>query len=413
MTEPIVVATRQMVGALACVLVAFSASAQVAGPLGPLTLEAAVARALDANPALAAARLRRAVDLARVAVARERPNPELHVELTRETPKEAYGLALPIELGHKRERRIALGEADVRTGEAEVTDVIIDVRSAVRRAYFAHAVSVARLTLQDDLLSLATRARDATQARFDAGSAPRLETLQAQLGLAQAENDAADAKAEVAATRVRLNALLDWPLDATVTLATPLDGPSPPAREGAVTVARAGSAELALLDRRIDAQRLRIELARASYVPDLTPEATLTRNGDPEFHTGWRVAAAIGLPVFTRRRGAVQVEEAALAQLSAERQAAVTRITAEVASVALLADAAHQRYLRYRDQVLPQALEVERIAEDSYRLGQTGITALLQALQATREARLRSLEAASDFHNALADLERAIGAPLP
>ena len=53
------------------------------------------------------------------------------------------------------------------------------------------------------------------------------------------------------------------------------------------------------------------------------------------------------------------------------------------------------------------------MAEDSYRLGQTGIAAFLQALQATRDARLRSLQAAADFQTALADLERAIGAPLP
>jgi hypothetical protein len=47
------------------------------------------------------------------------------------------------------------------------------------------------------------------------------------------------------------------------------------------------------------------------------------------------------------------------------------------------------------------------------RLGQTGIAALLQALQATRDVRLRSLDAIDQFQTALADLERAIGAPLP
>jgi len=70
-------------------------------------------------------------------------------------------------------------------------------------------------------------------------------------------------------------------------------------------------------------------------------------------------------------------------------------------------------YLRYRDQILPQALEVERMAEDSYRLGQTGIAALLQALQQSRQVRLQSLQTASDLQNALSDLERAIGAPIP
>ncbi len=43
----------------------------------------------------------------------------------------------------------------------------------------------------------------------------------------------------------------------------------------------------------------------------------------------------------------------------------------------------------------------------------SGTVTLLQALQASRDIRLRSLEAVSQFQAALADLERAIGAPLP
>jgi cobalt-zinc-cadmium efflux system outer membrane protein len=63
--------------------------------------------------------------------------------------------------------------------------------------------------------------------------------------------------------------------------------------------------------------------------------------------------------------------------------------------------------------ILPQAQQVEQLAQDSYDLGQTGIAALLQALQAARDVRLRSVDAAAQFQAALADLERAIGTPLP
>ena len=69
--------------------------------------------------------------------------------------------------------------------------------------------------------------------------------------------------------------------------------------------------------------------------------------------------------------------------------------------------------MRYRDVILPQAQQVEQLAQDSYQLGQTGIAALLQALQTSREVRLRSLDAISQFQTTLAELERAIGAPLP
>ena len=182
---------------------------------------------------------------------------------------------------------------------------------------------------------------------------------------------------------------------------------------GIAVRARDASAELALIDRRLEEQRARIALARALQVADVTPEATITRGNEPEFSTGWRAAVGVVVPIFTRHRAGVLLEEANLTQLAAERNATLARITGEVMSAAIIADSQRQQYIRYRDQIIPQAQEVERLAEDSYMLGQTGIAALLQALQASRDVRLRSLQAAADFQTALSDLERAVGAPLP
>ena len=70
--------------------------------------------------------------------------------------------------------------------------------------------------------------------------------------------------------------------------------------------------------------------------------------------------------------------------------------------------------MRYRDLILPQAQQVEQLAQDSYRLGQTGLAAMLQALQASRDVRLPfGRRRCRNFQVALADLERAVGAPLP
>jgi outer membrane protein TolC len=97
----------------------------------------------------------------------------------------------------------------------------------------------------------------------------------------------------------------------------------------------------------------------------------------------------------------------------AERDATTRRITADMSAAAAAAEAQRQVYRRYRDTIVPQAEQLERLAQDAYELGQTGIAALLQALQASRDVRLRALDAGSQFQTSLADLERAIGAPLP
>jgi len=173
------------------------------------------------------------------------------------------------------------------------------------------------------------------------------------------------------------------------------------------------STELASLDRQIEAQRARVALAQALRVPDLTPTFTLTHRAEPEFNYGWRVGAAVTLPIFTTHRAGVLVEQTTLEQLMSQRQATLLRIQGDVTSASQRAQAQRELFVRYRDAIIPQALQVEQLAQDAYQLGQTGIAALLQALQATRDVRLRSIDAIDQFQTALTDLERAVGAPLP
>ncbi len=180
-----------------------------------------------------------------------------------------------------------------------------------------------------------------------------------------------------------------------------------------MTLAQTASTELMVLDRQIETQRARIALAQALRVPDVIPTATLTHDAQPEFTYGWRAGVAVTLPLFTSHRAGVIVEQTTLDQLNAQRQATLVRINGAVTAAAVTVQAQRQLYVRYRDEIIPQAQQVEQLAQDAYQLGQTGIAALLPALQATRDVRLRSLDAVSQFQNALADLERAIGAPLP
>jgi outer membrane protein, heavy metal efflux system len=397
-----------------CLVVVPHAHAQTSSPpaTAPLTFAAALDRALAANPTVAAARLRRSIGIASRDVAAERLNPEFRAEFAKETPKDAYTIAVPWETGGKRDRRIAVANAVIATGEAELTATIAGVAADVRRAFFDRYVAESRQLLLADVQMLAQRARDAAQARFDAGDAPRLEVLQADLVLADAQNQAVAVAGAVTAARATLNALLAYPLAAM----TPIDmtfevGPAI-ATDAALAQAQRANADLLVFDRRIAEQQSRVALAHALRQPDLTPEATLTHRAEPEFTYGWRAAVAVTLPLFTTHAAGVAVEDATLTQLTSERAAALARIAGEVTAAAAIAEAQRVQYVRYRDQIVPQALDVERMAEDSYRLGESGIAAYLQALQSTRDVRLRALESAANLQNALADLERSVGAPL-
>jgi outer membrane protein, heavy metal efflux system len=384
-----------------------------AGPTLTLSLAQAFELALAANPALAAARLARPIATANVAVASERPNPDLLLERLRETPREAATLSLPIETAGKRGRRIDVARADVDTGEAEIARTTAATRNQVRRGFYALLGAQRRVTEEEASLALARRAAEVARARFETGAAPRLDQLQTELAVAQTSNDAESAAGLLAAARGQLNALLARPPQAPLTADGELTAGAVPGVDEAVAGALAHSTELRVLDRRIAAQRAKVELARAQRVPNPVVQGALTHDAPPDFVWGWRAGVTVNLPIFTSHLPEVQVEEATLAQLAGQRDATAVQVAGAVTAAASQAAAAQRQALRFRDEILPRAFEVQSLAEESYRAGQSNLVALLLVLQSTRDLRLRALQAGLDYQTALAELEQALGAPLP
>ncbi len=122
-----------------------------------LSLPQAFEMAIAANRALVAARLARPIAQANVAVAGERPNPDLLLENLRETPHEAATLSLPIETAGKRQRRIAAAEADAASGEAEIARTTAATRNQVRRAFYAMLAAQRRVVEEQASLDIAQR----------------------------------------------------------------------------------------------------------------------------------------------------------------------------------------------------------------------------------------------------------------
>lgn len=377
-----------------------------------LSLSDALVRATDANRTVLAARMARAVDLAGVNVAGQRPNPEIAVENARETPRWSFGGTLPLEVSGKRGRRIDVANATLAVTESETARVIADVRADVRRAYFEAVAASRQVQAARDLEKIAARARDAARERYQSGEAPQLDALQAQLALSEAQNQSASADGAMVAARTEFNTLLAYPVDAAPELSDSLDSGVLPTIAAAVDQALTGNAELLVLTRHVEEAQARVALAKAMRHPDPSVAAAVTYDAQPEFTTGWRFGGTIALPIFTTGRAEVAVAEASVAKAVADHDARAAQISGAVAAALARADAARQAVLRYETDVLPASLQVEAMAQESYTSGLTGLPALLQTLQAARELRQRSLKAALDYQIALADLERAMGTPL-
>jgi cobalt-zinc-cadmium efflux system outer membrane protein len=383
-----------------------------AQPSATLSLADALARAMAANPTIVAARLQRPIDLAAVSVAGERPNPDVVYEAAKETPRQAIGATIPIELGGKRQRRIDVANAGAAVGEADLARVIAEVRHDVRRAYFEAVAAEMRAQMADDLRALAQRARDAANARVVAGDVPRSDLTLSDLALARGENDLVGARGEAIATRAELNILLGQAADTPLTLSDPLSGGLLVAPQEAFALATQANVDVQVLDRQIVEQVAKVNLAKALTVPDVAAGGTFTYDAEPEFRYGWRMSGGVTVPVFTRHKAGVAVEDATLTRLRREREALVARISGSIAAALARASAARDQIGRYETSILPLALEAERQAQVAYSGGQISLPVLVQSLVISRETRQRGLQAGLDYQHALTDLDRAIGASI-
>jgi cobalt-zinc-cadmium efflux system outer membrane protein len=394
------------VSALALVALAAPAAGQAPASL---SLNDAIARAIAANRTVLAAQAARAIDVAGVRAAAQRPNPEFSVEEERETPHWSFGGTLPLEIAGKRGRRIDVANATLAVTEADTARVMADVRADVRRAYYQAVAATRRVEVARELENVASRASAAAEERFQTGAAPRLDALQAQLALSEAQNETAAAGGELQAFRAELNTLLGYSADAAPALSDTLEGGAPPDASTAVARALAANVDLRVLDRQLDEARARVALSKAMRRPDPSVSATLTYDAEPEFTTGWRFGAAVALPIFTTGRADVAVAQATLARTQADRDAKAAQLSGTVAAAVARATAARQAVQRYETDILPAAQQVEAMAQESYASGQTGLPALLQTLQSGREIRQRAVQAGLEYQIALADLERAMG----
>ena len=419
--KPLVVPRGAFALPLLC-SVAFVTSARAQAPPPPsstsspapltLTLADATVRAVTSNPT----HLARALDLglatADLEIAKERPNPDFAYENTRDAPTSAFVFTQPLELGGKRGRRMAVGEATRDVVKADLARETADLRSDVRHAFYRLLAADRRVAVTQNLATVATRARDAARARFQSGDAPELDQVQAELAFARVSNLVATAAAERAALEDELDGLIGLPPGTPLSPAGDVfvDGLDSVAPDVAVT---SGSVDLSAAARRTAAAQAVIDLAKSARVPDVTLEAGLTYDAPPDFTYGWKLGASLTVPLFTTHRAEVTRAEQAAIQATRQQTAAAadasTRLAAATRRAAALGDAVR----RTSRDILPAAATVNDMAEASYEAGQTGMVALLQSLQTVAETRLEAVETALAFQLALADLERAHGVSQP
>jgi cobalt-zinc-cadmium efflux system outer membrane protein len=375
-----------------------------------LTVHEALDLADKQNLDLAAARRRRAMALAGVQIARQRPNPSANFTTLRDEPHEGLFFDQPVEVGGQRGRRIDVARQEGVLTELEITALARQVRRSTREAYYAAAHTRAESERLARVVELARRLAQIAEDRFKTGDVARIEVIQTSLEVSRAEADLEVARQREKVSTSQLNALLNEPAAKAWELAGALEDNTPTAPlQDLISRAYQSNPDLQHLGGEKKVEESRRSLLKAERIPNLDFEAGVDFNSPRDFRYGPRSMISIGLPLFTRSQGEIAQSLANERVLEAETVATERSVSARVEAGFYDLEAQRTQVRLYRDRLLPVARQLESMAEESYRAGKTNILTAIQAQQDVQRVESSYLESLEQLQDLYAGLEETVG----
>lgn len=390
-----------------------ASAANPAEPTGPLTLDAAIALAMAANPELsAAANELRAVE-GSVIQAGLLPNPEVSTSVedthNRATRTTTLQISQMVELGGKRSARIASAERGRDVATADLLGRRLEIRAGTVAAFFEVLVAQERIQQMEDLLALARRASAAASRRVAAGKVSPVEETKARVAEASAKVELGQARTDLTAARKRLAAT--W--GSAQPRFSMVEG-----RTELLPVLLSDEALASRLDKAPQLDRARheverfaalAELARAKRIPDVTVSLGAKRAEELGRNQAV-VGLSISLPVFDRNQGGLLEALRRADKARDDLRAAALRLGAEVTGNHERLKALLMEAQTLRQEIVPGARSAYEAASKGYELGKFSFLDVLDAQRTLFQARTQYLRSLSDAHRTGAELERVLGA---
>ena len=358
----------------------------------PLSLEAAVERALEIAPQVGAGTANLEGMQASAVSAGRLPDPEVIVGIDNlpVTGEDAYsttrdfmtmrkaGVMQEFPAAAKRRLQRELAGARVGIAEAELLESQLEIAREVAQTWIRRATAEKSLNelraLQPELDLQAAAAR----AAVSAGRSSTADALAAEVTLAELHTRLLQMQSEVRQASFELARWIDR--DAARPLAPIPSLDDLPTAPGVLLETVHEHGLLLTYQSQIEAARLDVDFAKAQRRPDWSAELAFAKRG-PDFSDMVSLEFRIGLPLFAKNRQDPQIsaKQAELRKLEADREAELRMHTAEIHQMITQWQQLGEQLGQYEHELLPLARERSRAALASYRSGRGDLRFALDA----------------------------------
>jgi cobalt-zinc-cadmium efflux system outer membrane protein len=398
-----------------------------------LSLDQAVALALEQEPSLRAARSQIDVAEGMRQQASLKPNPSLTFE-RREEPsgtdnQTMVAVQWPLDLWRRRSR-VAVAEREVTTTRLAVADRERVLAAEVRARYGDLAIAIRDLAVLDEIVAATRRQHDLLRSRADEGASPPLERDLLDVELRRLESERLLQAGRAEAASFGLKRVLGLAADATLTIRDALEDlvrrdvlPAPEAEHVSAVVAqradvREAAARLdvaeAQIDRAADIGRLDVSLFGNYMRMDAGfPQRAFGAGGDLTRIRGLfhyvSVGAMVTIPVLDRNQGAVAAARAERAGAAAALEAATLSAEAELAAARARHEHAQRAVQVYTDGARTLARQNLTVVSQTYELGRLTVFDVMSEQRRYLDVERAYTQTLREAYEARTALDRARG----
>jgi outer membrane protein, heavy metal efflux system len=398
-----------------------------------LSLDQAIARAIEQEPSLRAARSQVEVAQGAKLQASLRPNPSFSFE-RREEPGgtdnlTTVGVEWPLDL-FRRDGRIAVAEREITAAQLSAADRERLLVAEVRMRYGDVLATIRDLALFDEIVTATQQQYALLRSRVEEGASPPLErdSLDVEFRRVQAERLLQAGRTETAV--FELKRVLGMKADATLTVRDTFEDlvqresvAAPPVRDASTAVeqradVREAAARIetavAKIDRAASEGRFDVSLfGNYMHMDAGFPQRGFGPNGGLERVRGqfnyWSAGAMFTIPVLNRNQGEGAVARAERTGAAAAYDAARLAAEAELASARARDERAREAVKIYGTGAQALARQNLTVVGQSYELGRVTVFEVLAERRRYLDVERAYTEALRAAYEARTALNRALG----
>jgi outer membrane protein, heavy metal efflux system len=400
----------------------FAAPAPEAMAAPALTVEQIVAEVLSNNPSLKAARADWEAATERIPQARAWDDPRAGVDATAgrfvDVPANSftdnkYFVEQAIPLSGKNRLRGKAATADAAVALAELRRRELDLTASARMAFYRLAGACEQLSLNRRNAALLQQFVEISRNKYEVGTKSESDVLTAETELGKQEETRFDFERQISDAQSQLNVLMNRPARAPLGTPAPLVfAPLELLEDNIQSMALSHRPELLVAQRRIDAAKSRLTIAKRDWIPEpsLSVEASQYNQSSQAIS---EVVAGISfnLPWFHRSKYSAAVRENKKMLESAEQdlEALQMQTLGLVRDHLKKIETLHHHAELFRSKLIPLAEQNITATRLGYENNKTGFLNLLEAQRTLQAVQSEYENHLTDYLSARAELEAMMG----